>query len=111
MKRCIITHNIRGLNDPESITNERRFINSLAPRADIVMLQEHIKLRGTALDNLGYRLIPGCTSWILEVALGERSWLNPNTAGKGGGGNFTCSRYYMIIELYGSNQRGWKGAI
>ena len=28
--------------------------------------------------------MPGCFSWILEAAPGERSRLNPNAAGKGG---------------------------
>jgi hypothetical protein len=60
-----------GLNDPESIAKERGFLNSLTPRVDIVMIQEH-KLRGRALENLGSRLMPGCTSWILEAAPKER---------------------------------------
>ena len=77
----IITHNIRGLNDPESIAKERGFFNSLRPRVDIVLIQEH-KLRGKALENSGSRLMPGCSSWILEAAPGEKSWLNPNAAGK-----------------------------
>ena len=72
MKWSIITHNIRGLNDPESIAKERNFLTSLTPKVDIVMLQEH-KLRGKALENLGSRLMPGCASWILEAAPGERS--------------------------------------
>ena len=45
MKWNIITHNIRGLHDPENIDKERGFLNDLSPRADIVMNQEH-KLRG-----------------------------------------------------------------
>ena len=84
MKWNLITHNIRGLNDPDNIAKERRFIKSLAPKIDVVMIQEH-KLRGRALEHLGTRLMPGCASWILEAAPGERSWLNPNAEGKGGG--------------------------
>ena len=72
MKWNIITHNIQGLNDLKSITKKRCFINDLTPKADIVMIQEH-KLRGKTLENLGSRLMPGCKSGILEVALGERS--------------------------------------
>lgn len=72
MKMQILSHNIRGLNDPKNIYMERRFINSLVPKVDIIMIQEH-KLRGKMLDNLGPRLMGGCTSWILEVAPSERS--------------------------------------
>ena len=41
MKWSIITHNIRGVNDPENIAKEKNFLNSLTPKVDIVMLQEH----------------------------------------------------------------------
>ena len=82
MMWATITHNIRGLNDPENIAKERRYLNAISPRVDIVMLQEH-KLRGRTLEYLETRLMPGYTSWILEAAPGERSWLNSNAAGKG----------------------------
>ena len=62
-----------------------RFISSLTPRADVVMIQEH-KLRGRALENLGCRFMSGCMSWILEATPRERSWLNLDAAGKGGVG-------------------------
>ena len=71
MKWNIITHNIRGLNDPECIAKERSFLNAITPKADVVMIQEH-KLRGKALENLGTRLMPSYASWILEAALGEK---------------------------------------
>ena len=58
MKLKIITHNLRGLNDPDSITKERCFLTSLAPRVDVIMIQEH-KLRGKAMEELGSRLMPG----------------------------------------------------
>ena len=67
MKWNMITHNIRGLSDPESIAKESSFIQLLTPRVDVVMIQEH-KLRGKVLENLGSRLMTGCTSWILEAA-------------------------------------------
>ena len=38
IKLNIITHNIRGLNDPENIAKERDFLNSLTPRENIVMV-------------------------------------------------------------------------
>lgn len=82
MKWNIITHNIRGLNDLESIAKERRFLNSLTPKVDVVMIQEH-KLRGRTLENLGPRLMSGCGNWILEGAPGKRSWLNPILPGNG----------------------------
>lgn len=49
------------MNVPESITKERCFINTLTPKVDVVMIQEH-KLRGNALESLGNRLMPGCAS-------------------------------------------------
>ena len=101
MKWNIITHNIRGLNDPESITKERGFLTTLSPRADIVMIQEH-KLRGRALENVGNRLIPGYTSWILEAAPGERSWLNPSAAGKGGVGILITNKFAKLVTANGS---------
>lgn len=51
MKWNIITHNIQGLNDPESIAKERCFINSFTSRADVYMFQEH-KLKEKTLDDL-----------------------------------------------------------
>ena len=101
MKWNIITHNIRGLNDPESITRERHYINSLSPRIDILLIQEH-KLRGKALENLGSRLIPGCASWILEAAPGEKSWLNPDAAGKGGVGILIAHKYARLVKDHGA---------
>ena len=101
MKWNIITHNIRGLNDPDNIARERCFINSLTPRVDIVMVQEH-KLRGKALENLDSRLMPGCASWILEAAPGERSWINPNAAGKGGVGILLAHKYARFVTEHGA---------
>ena len=101
MKWSIITHNIRGLNDPENIAKEKNFLTSLTPKVDIVMLQEH-KLRGKALENLGSRLMPGCKSWVLEAAPGEQSWLNPNAAGKGGVGILLANKYARLVTATGS---------
>ena len=64
MKWNLITHNIRDLNDPENIRKEREFINSVTPKVDIVLIQEH-KLRGRLMENIGTRLMPGCDSWVL----------------------------------------------
>ena len=83
MKLNILTHNIKGLNDPESIDKERGFIKFISPRADVIFIQEH-KLRGESLDNLGHRIMPGCASWVLEAAMDERSWANPDAAGNEG---------------------------
>ena len=101
MKWNIISHNIRGLNDPDNIAREMSYINSLTPRIDILMIQEH-KLRGRALENLEVRLMPGCVSWILEAAPGERSWLNPNAAGKGGVGILIASKYAKLVTSHGA---------
>lgn len=61
------------------------------------MIQEH-KLRGRALDNLRTRLMPGCASWILEATPEERSWLNPNAAGKGGVGILLANKYVRLVK-------------
>ena len=101
MKWNIITHNIRGLNDLDNIAKESCFLKSLTPRIDVVMIQEH-KLRGRALENLGTRLMPEYASWILEAALGERSWLNPNAAGKGGVGIILAQKYAKLVMTHGA---------
>lgn len=61
MKWNIITHNIQGLNDPDSIAKERSFLSTLTLRLDVVMIQKH-KLRGKAMNNIGVRLMPGCAN-------------------------------------------------
>ena len=101
MKWTIITHNLRGLNDPESITKERCFLSSLTPRVDVIMIQEH-KLRGKAMDELGSRLMPGYACWALEAAPGEKSWINPNAAGKGGVGILLASKYARLVTDHGA---------
>lgn len=63
MKLNILIHNVWGLNDPDSILRERRFLNSLTPKVDIVLIQKH-KLRGKMLNDLGTKLMIGGTSLI-----------------------------------------------
>ena len=101
MKWTIITHNIKGLNDSDCIAKEREFLNSLSPRVDIILLQE-LKLRGRSLDNLGHRLMPGCASWILEAGPSERSWANPDAAGKRGVGILLAHKYTRLVTNHGS---------
>ena len=101
MKWNIITHNIRGLNDPESITKERCFLTNFTPKVDVVLIQEH-KLRGKSMKNLGNRLLPGCGSWILEAAPGEKSWINPNAAGKGRVGILLAHKYVRLVKDHGA---------
>lgn len=101
MKWNIISHNIRGLNDPENILKERQFLSSIAQRIDIVMIQDH-KLRGGKLEHLGSLLMPGYASWILEAAPGERSWLNPNATGKGGVGIMLAQKYARLVTDHGA---------
>ena len=57
-------------------------------------------IRDKAMENLGNRLMPGCASWILEAALGERSWINPNTAGKGGVGILLTHKYARLVTYH-----------
>ena len=72
MKWNLITHNLRGLNDPDCIRKERCFLSSVTSKVDVVLIQEH-KLRGSALDHIGTRLMPGYASWVLEAAPGEKT--------------------------------------
>ena len=68
----------------------------MTPKADVIMIQEH-KLRGKAIESLGNSLMPGYASWILEAAPGEKSWINPNAAGKGGVGILLSSKYSRLV--------------
>ena len=43
---------------------------------DVVLIQEH-KLRGSALDHIGTRLMPDYASWVLEAALEKEVGLTP----------------------------------
>lgn len=65
------------------------------------MIQEH-KIRGKAMENLGNRLMPGCASWILEVAPRERSWINPNATSKGGVGILLAHKYARFVTDHGA---------
>ena len=65
------------------------------------MIQEH-KLRGKAMDELGSRLMPGYACWALEAAPGEKSWINPNAAGKGGVGIFLANKYARLVTDHGT---------
>lgn len=42
----------------------------------------------------------GCASWILQVALGGRSWLIPNAIGKGGVGILIYRRYARLVTAH-----------
>lgn len=77
MKLNILTHNLRGLNDPLSILKHNIFLRSMTPRVDVLMFQEH-KLRGAKLEHLDKRLMPWSMGWVLEAKPGYKSWLNPN---------------------------------
>ena len=101
MKWNIITHNIRGLNDLENIAKEKEFLNTLSSRADIVMIQEH-KLRGRTLNFSGSTLMPEYVSWTLEAAPGERSWLNPNAAGKERMRILMANKFAKLVTANGS---------
>lgn len=54
------------------------------------------------MENLGNKLMPSCASWVLEAAPGERSWINPNVAGKGGVGVLLAQKYARFITDYGA---------
>jgi hypothetical protein len=46
--------------------------------------------------------MPGCASWVLEAAPGERSWLNPNAAGKRCVGILLANKYARLVTATGS---------
>lgn len=52
MKLVILAHYVRGLNDPHKIARERYYLNSMSPKVDVMLIQEH-KMRGMALHTLG----------------------------------------------------------
>ena len=43
----------------------------------------------------------GYASWILEAAPGEKSWINPNAAGKRGVGILLSSKYSRLVTEHG----------
>ncbi len=49
MKLNLITHNTRGLNDPEIIIKERKNLSLFSPKQDVVLVHAH-KLRGRLLE-------------------------------------------------------------
>ena len=57
---------------------------------------------GSALDHIGTRLMPGYASWVLEAAPGEKTWLNPNAAGKGGVSILLNSKYATLVTGHGA---------
>ena len=65
------------------------------------MIQKH-KLRGKTIDSIGNNLMHGYTSWILEAAPDERSWLKPNVVGKGGVGILLYSKYVRLVTEHGA---------
>lgn len=44
----------------------------------------------------------GCASWILEAALGKRSWIDPNAASKGGVGILLAHKYARLVTDHGA---------
>lgn len=46
--------------------------------------------------------MPWCVSWILEAAPGERRWLNPYAAGKGGLGILFNPKYAKSVTEHGT---------
>lgn len=101
MKLHILTHNVRGFNDPSSITKPNLFLQSITPRVDILFIKEH-KLRGTKLENLGQKLLPWCKGWLLEAKPGYKNWLNPNGASKRGVGILLAAKYARLITATSS---------
>jgi hypothetical protein len=77
------------------------FIKSILPWADVVFLQEH-KLKGRSLDNLGHKIMLGCASWVLEAAPGEKSWANPDAAGKRGASILLAHKYARLVTAHDS---------
>lgn len=96
-----LTHNLKGLNDSLSILKHNRFLQSITPKVDSLLLQVH-KLRGTKLENLYHILMPWSTGWILEAEPIHKSWFNPDGVGKGGVCILLTSKYARLIALFGA---------
>lgn len=101
MKLHILTHNLRGLNDPLSVLKHNIFLWSITPRVDVLVFQEH-KLKGAKLEKLDQRLMSWSTRWILEAKLGCKSWLNPNGGGKGRVGILLASKFTCLVIALGA---------
>ena len=43
----------------------------------------------------------GCASWVLEAALGERSWIYPNATNKGRVGILLAHKYTRLVTDHG----------
>lgn len=57
MKLHILTHNLKGLNDPLGILKHNKFLQPITPIVDVILFQEH-KLRGVNLEHLVKNLMP-----------------------------------------------------
>lgn len=101
MKWNIITHNLKGLNDPEGVTRERYFLTSLTQMIDVIMIQEY-KLRGKAIEDIGRRLMQEYDSWILEAVPGEKNWINTNAADKNGLNIILSNKYARLTIEHGA---------
>jgi len=97
MKIKLLSHNVRGLNDPKAMDNLRHNIRKNP--IDLFFIQEH-KLRGKGVDQLGQSLWRRAIALCTEAAPGYTE--DGKNAGKGGVASFLSPRWAKLIAQSGS---------
>lgn len=85
MKLHLLSHNVRGLNDPSAIDRFKHYILNSNPKANIIFFQEH-KTRGSRLVAIKTALAKQFQCWASEATPGYATANLANGAGKGGVG-------------------------
>lgn len=83
MKLSILTQNVQGLNNPETLHRVRGYFFPLLPQTDILMLQEH-KLRGDKATDLGKSIWPLATFFSIDALPAYGHEADEPGAGSGG---------------------------
>lgn len=97
MKIKILTHNVRGLNDPLAVANLRTYIQRNP--VDVLFIQEH-KLRGNSIANLGRQVWKRAKTFFTEAEPGYNT--DGSNSGKGGIATFISPRWANHITQTGS---------
>lgn len=101
MKLNLLSHNVRGLNDPLAVKRFELYLHGLNPRADIIMIQEH-KTRGERLEILKFNLNKKYQCWATDASPGYSTQNNVSGGGKGGVGIFIPKALAHLVVESGS---------
>jgi len=97
MKLKLLSHNVRGLNNPAAVENFRHYL--VRNPVDLLFIQEH-KLRALGASRLGKTLWKRATYFFTEVEPGYNA--NATGVGKGGVATFIAPRWANLISQTGS---------